>query len=249
LDILTIVNTGIQGLIAASAVAAIFFAIRSLKLSRAALQAVNVQIAEGKEQAEQERHDKVLPFLVPMDAPVFDDIHGNLLKWEASIQDITLRNMGVGIALNVASVLLGCESYNWEPGKPRIAGVFERHWTLWLDVPVAPLDKVRCAYLINNGSFREENRHVAGYSFFAPPEPERVDVQHGALQITARIILTYQDIFSRKYASIYDYVQTIGWRLVKSTPIEKDLYDLENSDTKRNSVKEANRVTYSPRIY
>jgi hypothetical protein len=212
------------------------------------LRAVYLQIEESKKQAEQERFDKVLPFLVPMDAPVFQDTHQNWLKWEEPIQDITLSNMGVGIALNVASVLFGCKSYNSDTG--RITAPFDGYWALWLNVPIPPSDKVRCAYISRNGLFREENRQVAGYSFFAPPEPEFADLTNGAsLHITARISITYQDIFGRKYASIYDYVNNIGWQFVKSTPLEKDFYDLESSNTKRNSVKEANRVRYSPRVY
>ncbi len=244
MDILTAVYVALTLIIA---IVAIWSVREGRNQSKATLQTVNSQIEESKKQAEQERFDKVLPFLIPMDAPVFQGSHRNWLKWEEPIQDITFNNMGVGIALNIASVLLGCKSYNNDPGKPRIPGVFDEHWTLWLNAPIPPSGKVKCAYKVNNGLFREENRQVAGYLFFAPQEPEPDDLNHGVfLHITARLIITYQDIFSRKYASIYDYVNNIGWLLVKFTPIEKDLYALEGSNSKRNTVEESLRVTYFP---
>ena len=44
----------------------------------------------------------------------------------------------------------------------------------------------------------------------------------------ARLIITYHDIFKRKHASIFDYVQNVGWQLIAfEENIGEDLYDLQ----------------------
>jgi hypothetical protein len=226
-DILTIINT---------------------LMSTGALCVAVIALYDTRKQAKQARFDKVRPFLVPMNAPVFE---GDPQRLKCGVQDITLNNVGESIALNVASTLLGCESCDGDSDKPGSKSSFEQECrTLWLNIPILPSSGVKCAYVNNNGLFREGNRQIVGYSLFAPPEPKLVDLKNGAsLHITARLIITYHDIFNKKYVNIYDYVKNIGWRLAKFTDVQRDLYDLESSNTKRNSLKEAQRVTYSNRIY
>jgi hypothetical protein len=55
-------------------------------------------------------YDQHRPLLVPDGTPVFQDDNPNWLKWEAPEQLLSLRNIGIGPALNIASVLYGCES-------------------------------------------------------------------------------------------------------------------------------------------
>src|SRR5579864_702124 len=72
-------------------------------------------------------------------------------------QDITINNVGESIALNVASTLLVCKSYNSDPGKPRRKTSFRDSRIIWLHIPILPSKGVKCIFINDNGSFQEEN--------------------------------------------------------------------------------------------
>ena len=186
------------------------------------------QVRIGQEQLDNQQR----PVLVPVGSPVFKEEHDNWLKWEENKQLLTLRNVGVGTAFNVASVLYGCATYlrDGPTGTQRSRDSANEHWTCWLGVPVAPSEQVNSTYMVGASTFTEGNRQVGGYSFNAPDEeiPGATSPQ-GVLWHTARVTITYHDIADRKFASIFDYVHGRGWHMEKVLPVDRDLHDLQGA--------------------
>src|SRR5690348_7534797 len=95
--------------------------------------------------SQQQRYDQQRPLLVPHGTPAFQDDNPNWLDWQAKEQDVTLRNVGSGPALNVATVLYGCESYVTSPVEIAVVrsdDAKDVHWTGWLGMPIAPNEVV-----------------------------------------------------------------------------------------------------------
>ncbi|MCL4508490.1 MAG: hypothetical protein M1296_03060 [Chloroflexi bacterium] len=66
------------------------------------------------------------------------------------------------------------------------------------------------------------------------PAPEQPTPQErmlgGYYNSIARLTLTYQDIFMRKHAGVFDYIDHYGWQCVALlADIPKDLEDLNNA--------------------
>jgi hypothetical protein len=89
--------------LAATLVAVIIYTVKTSNLATSAQEQVTL--------TRQQAADQHRPLLVPDGAPIFQDKHPNWLKWEENLQPLKYRNIGPGPALNVASVLYGCESY------------------------------------------------------------------------------------------------------------------------------------------
>ncbi len=187
--------------------------------SQATISAVNKQIAASEAQFQQERFTEHLPLLIPEGAPKFQRAKPQFLNWATNEQRISIHNVGPGVALNVASVLYG-ESYNTLSDDARTY----MHWTCWLGVPVAAGLVMKAVHKLRRGLFDEETMLIGSYTLNAP-EPERNLTLPNTL---ARITITYLDIFRRKHASIFDYVETVGWQFVDfPEDIPQDLYDLQ----------------------
>src|SRR5712692_5159049 len=201
----------------------------SRKQSQDAIAAIYKQIEQSKQQAQQENFAENRPLLLPSGKPTFQGDKPNWLDWNVNDQEIALHNIGSGAALNVASVIYGCESYltDWATNQRSDAskGI---HWTSWLGIPIASKAHGIATHKKGNGNFYEAKMHVGQYGFNAPPEPH-FNPNANQSFITARITITYYDIFRRKHASIFDYVQhTGGWQLVEFLEdIAEDLHDLE----------------------
>jgi hypothetical protein len=183
------------------------------------------------EASQQQRYDQQRPLLVPMGTPIFQTDNSNWLDWQASEQSIELRNVGAGVALNVVSVLYGCESnVIGEIGQEkRVDDTKANHWACWLDTPVGAGETVPAKHKIGASTFYQGYDHIGRHSFNAPPQPFLGEVLNGrASYHTARITATCWDVFGRKHASIFDFVQhTDGWQLVEFVPaIAQDLHDL-----------------------
>jgi hypothetical protein len=185
----------------------------SEKQSQATIDAVNKQIATSEAQFQQERFTLHLPLLIPEGAPKFQRVKTNE-------QRISIHNVGAGVALNVASVLFG-ESYNTVSDY----AIKYIHWTCWLRVPVAAGLVMKADHKLNRGLNDDVNYMRIGSYTLNAPEP---NPNFSLPNTLARITITYLDIFRRKHASIFDYVETDGWQLVEFLEdITDDLHDLQ----------------------
>jgi hypothetical protein len=184
----------------------------SEKQSQATIDAVNKQIATSEAQFQQERFTLHLSLLIPEGAPKFQRVKTNE-------QRISIHNVGAGVALNVASVLFG-ESYNTVSDY----AIKYIHWTCWLRVPVAAGLVMKADHKLNRGLFDVETMCIGKHTLHAP-EP---DPYLSLPNTLARITITYLDIFRRKHASIFDFVESDGWQLVEFLEnIPQDLHDLQ----------------------
>src|SRR5260370_25852617 len=105
----------------------------SEKHSQAAIDAVHEQIEQSKRQAQLERFAENRPLLMPEGTPTFQSDKPQWLKWDVNEQLLAIHNIGAGAALNVASVLYGCESYLIDWNTNRRSDHEKRiHWTCWL---------------------------------------------------------------------------------------------------------------------
>jgi len=227
LDIGTIVTLIIAGISAVATVVIAFFTYKTIqaydkqvrigqgqvKVSQEQVKVAQEQIEASRKQFQQERFTEHRPLLIPEGAPKFQRVKPLFLNRTTNEQRISIHNVGLGVALNVASVLYG-EPYN----RPYI------HWTCWLGVPVAAGMVMKAVHKLGWGLFDEETMRIGSYTLNAP-EPERNLTLPNTL---AHITITYRDIFRRKHASIFDYVETVGWQFVDfPEDIPQDLYDLQ----------------------
>ncbi len=67
--------------------------------------------------------------------------------------------------------------------------------------------------------FFEDKKHIEKYSLNAPPLPTLGHLLNSNVSShLARITVTYHDVFSRKHASIFDYIQYRGWQKIEFLP-------------------------------
>ncbi len=188
--------------------------------SQATINAVNKQIAASEAQFQQERYIEHLPLLIPEGAPKFQSVKSLFLNKTTNEQRISIHNVGPGVALNVASVLFS-ESYNTVSDD----AITYIHWTCWLGVPVAAGLVMKADHKLNRGLNDDVNNMRIGSYTLNAPEP---NPNFSLPNTLARITITYLDIFRRKHASIFDYVETDGWQLVEFLEdITDDLHDLQ----------------------
>lgn len=166
------------------------------------------------------------PFLVPSGGTLlYQNGHPTWLDWHVNHQIVMIRNMGTEPALNVASVIYGAESYLVEGLRSDHAQ--DIHWTCWLGVPIAPNETVEAVHNLGSSIFFSGHNQIRQHGFNAPPETFASPIQKEPMH-TARITITYHDSYHRKYASIFDMVQNIGWQLISfEEDIEEDLHNLQ----------------------
>ena len=75
--------------------------------------------------------------------------------------------------------------------------------------PLIPTEEAECVHKVGNE--KPLNEIIGAYKLNAPPEPTLAEITHGHMPVhAARVTITYQDVFGRKHASTFDYVQR--WR-------------------------------------
>lgn len=166
----------------------------------------------------------------------FQEGNASWLTWDESDRTLSLRNVGAGVAFNIASVIYGSESYPLGDisSNKRDSTTKDIHWTCWLGTPIAPNESASVLHKIGNGVFFESYKKIGAYSLNAPALPSFGQSFHGAASHLARAVVTYHDVSGQKHASIFDYVQHIGWQLIAFLPnITEDLHDLEGEKSAR----------------
>lgn len=167
------------------------------------------------------------PLLVPEGSPTFHDQNRHWLKWNEPTQSLTITNQGQSPAFNVAAVLYGCESYIIMGN--RDTNSRDEHWTCWLGKSIAAGETLVATFQKGNGIFFDDNKHIADYTFNAPPQPSLGEIVQGKVTFRiARVVITCQDAGGQKHASIFDYLPSSdGWDLVAVLTVDADLQDLQ----------------------
>lgn len=217
-NIIGIISASISAIVAIATVAAVWVAVIAIK--------------ENQNQARKTQYGSLRPLLVPK-SNVFEggmfisqQDHPTWLNWSIPRQAWHIHNIGTGPALNIASVYYGAESYIVD-GK-RSDHAKDIHWTWWASTPIVPNEEVEAWYDIGSSNFYANHKHIGKHTFNAPRESLQQQYQKEPMHL-ARLIITYQDVFSRKHASIFDMVQNIGWQLIAfEEDIKGDLHDLQD---------------------
>ncbi len=191
-----------------------------------------IAILDNRKQAVQTDYGTYRPLLIPEGILLLaNEQNPRWLSWgEYQLSDLCIRNVGSGVALNIACVLYPPSSYIID-GK-RSDRYQEEHWTNWLRFPIAPGDKGEEDPVRKGNSASFTNRkcirgRTQEYTFNAPPESANILEEKEPMHL-ARLIITYQDVFNRKHASIFDVIENIGWKLIAfEEDIKEDLFDLQ----------------------
>lgn len=191
----------------------------SEKQSQAAIDAIHKQIEENKNQTLETIHNQHRPLLVCTHPPVPD----------TSLQQLPMpiKNVGVGITLNIRVVL----SYASNTRGEKLQSGFI------ISSVLAPGEAE--SIFFDPQGMRNMLDKIGEYSFF----PEDPDTSYNQ-----RLVITYQDIFSRKHLSIFDGRLSTNWKPYVIEPNFKYGIDDVCPDWTFLGKKELN-VTYSKRIY
>lgn len=150
------------------------------------------------------------------------------------IVSLALENAGQGLALNIQGTV-----YPPEPDPPSnaVSGHVHKHR---YELPLRPGERIPktegegvqwLAYApilppttLIGGAGQQHTQ----YSLWAPRKPTVVEGAHGALEMCARLTLTYADIFGRKHAAIYDLTKDNAWvNVAYLNSISADVSELE----------------------
>jgi hypothetical protein len=215
------------------------------------------QVTESKNQGDvareqflQARYDEGRPVLIITSDSQSIPVHqgdDTWIDWEKQPPPtLEVCNVGRGPALNVKSVIYGPEAR----AIPDSNGVWqywvgtkaeeekEEHWYHWTTDVVNQGETKALSYHRPNKifgvnqfteahTFLESKKDNRQYPFHAPKHPlERPNTSKERWRI-CRVTITYQDIFRRKHASIYDLILWQGWQVVALLDdISNDLDDL-----------------------
>lgn len=230
-----------------NAIGAIAQAVAALATFLAVGVALWLGIREGGRSL-QARYDDARPVLIIKSEPQSIPVHLGSdwsLNWEAAPPVITIYNTGDGPALNVRSVIYGPEAIAvansngiwqyWADAKAKEER--EKHWYHWTVDAISQGEGKELQYALASSfspkvfsqakKFIESKDHKQKYTFNAPKHPlESPNVSKEPWCI-CRVTMTYQDIFHRKHASIYDLIFRQGWQVVALIDdVISDLNDL-----------------------
>jgi hypothetical protein len=164
------------------------------------------QTREAQKQALEVQQDLHRPLIVPTTKIVLILNTGAPIKhpdWNADQQPLTIQNVGAGIATNIQCCLLGWDEHvtSGPPVGHRIS-----RYIFDVDRPLSQDDDMK---LTSRSSLTSAplNKRIDGYvdgtrstiEMVAPPDK------------SARLVITYQDIFQLKHASIFDYTVEGQW--------------------------------------
>ncbi len=196
----------------------------------------------------QARYDDARPVLQIISDQAFIPVEqGNelYLDWTKPQFSARIENVGNGPAFNVRSVIYGPEAIaaadpngtwqHWVGVKAEEER--EKHWHHWTVDAISQGKEKELRYTFPSSfstkvfsqakKFIETKDHKQKYPFNAPKHPlESPNVSKEPWCI-CRVTMTYQDIFHRKHASIYNLIFRQGWQVVAMIDdITNDLSDL-----------------------
>jgi len=173
------------------------------------------------EQTLQQRFDQHRPVIHPSgELPLTNGSQGYVVDW-SKLESIELQNVGTGVALTICGVLFGPEPETPPRTRPT-------RCTIWREPPLLPGSPSRRVKLEEGRTVMNGDATIGGHRLFAPRTPSRQERMHyDRYNVVARLTLTYQDIFRRKHAAVYDYIDLWGWQCTALlSGIAKDLEDV-----------------------
>ncbi|HLV97785.1 MAG TPA: hypothetical protein VKT82_03815 [Ktedonobacterales bacterium] len=188
------------------------------KLAHEAFEQTEKAQAEGRQQFLEAQYNARRPLLVPAAADLSEvrELEEPIaIEWNTSVF-VTIRNVGTGIATNIRMVVL--------PPAPAPEDMYPYVFRLGTPLP-ADSDPVK-VYLRPGAVQYRESERLHGHSLYLPPE-RVADPADNADHFLARLCITYQDVFGRKHASIFDLSDWGIWvNVAFLTNIERDLAEI-----------------------
>lgn len=172
------------------------------------------------EETRQQRFDQHRPVVHPSGSlPLTNN---SSVDWSQLDFELLLRNVGTGVALTLCGVL-----FPPEPEAP--PSTLPPRYTMWRESPLLPGTDGRSGKLATGGTIMNGDATIDGHRLFAPRKPTYQEMTKcGKYNVLARLTLTYEDIFKRKHAAIYDFIDIHGWQCVALLPgILEDLEDVD----------------------
>lgn len=207
------VLTGIyDGLTFILVLVSIMSIIVSRKQSQDALAEGRKQSKETLDLAREQIEQSKLPILIPLSALPQTAVTSQLDYTNAELK-CTCLNVGTGVALNIWGVLVPPKRLPQAP------------YSFSSQAHFLPGNDAEVTFRLGQFHFFAESDKFGAYN---PWPSEELTPFHGSsiLKYTARLTLTYLDVFGNKYASIYDYTVAGEWKVVKHFRVERDLEDM-----------------------
>jgi hypothetical protein len=177
------------------------------------------EVARQEKIANQQRFDAQRPVICPIGELPLNHFR---LDWTAAEHEISLRNFGSGVALTTCGLL-------FPPRAQLPSNIRPPEYSFWHQPPLGPGES-RPAKLQLGGTLIPGDAQLAGHELYAPPKPSQYELMvMGQYNIVARLTITWEDVFKRKHAGIYDYIDVFGWYCVGLfEDTERDLEDLND---------------------
>jgi len=205
-----------------------------VRLTNKTLPVYQKQLEIGQEQiraAQNQTFNQARPILLPptnITGILKNDAGNNFVKWgEGQAVIGSLQNIGVGPAFNVYGVFFP-PPFNKTPP-------WNEKYVIW-NYDFLPAGETGKDIKLSQGSSIRSESTFNGHVLYVPD-----DAQH--IGRIARLTLTYHDIYGRKFASIYDYQNILGWICV--THLEGVEYDLQELDEREPMTQQSNQFFYN----
>jgi len=188
-------------------------------LADAAYRQAEKAIKDNRNQFLQAQFNASRPLIVPMagDARESSESEEPIdFDWTADYRFVTIQNVGAGPATNIWLTLL-------PPAPPPDDNA---RYSSRLGTPLVPGGEPLRVYVQHGTSLFDETDRLQEYGLYVPTE-QATSASGRADRFIARLCLSYQDIFGRKHASIFDLSDRGVWvNQAFLSGIELDLADL-----------------------
>lgn len=194
-----------------------------VRLTARTIEAYKEQIRIGQEQVrttQAQTYNQLRPVLIPpaiKGSEMLKDYQGTSdVQWgQGQLVLDGLQNIGVGPAFNIYGIFFGPPFQKQPPHNQRYCV-----WNYGVLAPGTTGDKMA----LNQGTSVKSTTTIKGHTLYVPDDANHI----GRI---VRFTVTYHDIFGRKFASIYDYQNVLGWMCVGHfEDLEQDLYELDQVD-------------------
>lgn len=188
---------------------------------QAYLQAEAVRL-EGQRQFLEMQYNASRPLLVPSTTDLsaqYVETEPLTFEWESDTTFVTIQNVGTGLATNIWVTLL--------PPMPELER--NHQYVTQLGAPVPVQTEAFKIYLHRDVSSFEETDKIGEHTLYVPTE-RATRTTDRSVSYLARMTITYQDIFGRTHASIFDLSDHGAWTNVAFLAgIEQDLGKIDGS--------------------